>query len=189
MCDNMVCMSGHSKWSTIKRAKAVNDSKRSQIFSKVSRALTVAARQGGGDPDTNPALRMAIEKAKEARMPKDNIERAINKGMGVSKDGESFEEAVYEGYGPGGVAFMVSTITDNKNRTVADIRNIFGRFGGSLGGAGSTSYVFGNDPQNPSFNVEVTDKTMADKLVSLSEELDNHDDVNEVYSNFELVNL
>jgi YebC/PmpR family DNA-binding regulatory protein len=180
-------MSGHSKWSTIKRAKAVNDAKRSQVFSKVSRALTIAAKQGGGDPDTNPALRLAIEKAKEARMPKDNIERAISKGAGSNTGADNFEEVVYEGYGPGGAAFMISAITDNKNRTVAEIRNIFSRHGGSLGGAGSTSYVFGSDPENPSFCVEVADKDLSGKLINLSEELDNHDDVNDVYSNFELL--
>jgi len=183
----MCAMSGHSHWSTVKRDKASADAKRSQIFSKLSRAITVAARMGGGDPDSNANLRLAVDKAKEANMPKDNIERAINKGLGVASDGQSYEEVIYEGYGPSGAAFIVKAVTDNKNRTVAEIRSMFSRLGGSLGGAGSTSYIFGQDPENPSFTVEVGDPETAGKLERLHEELDAHDDVQEVYSNFSVV--
>jgi YebC/PmpR family DNA-binding regulatory protein len=186
MFDRIVHMSGHSHWSTIKRDKAANDAKRSQAFSKMSRAITVAAKQGGGDPDMNPSLRLAIEKAREVKMPKDNIERAVNKGLGISSTGQAFEEVNYEGYGPEGVAFLVQAITDNKNRTVSEIRNIFSRAGGSLGGAGSTSYIFSADPENPIFKVEITDAAVGKKLEDLFEELDDNDDVQAVYSNYVL---
>jgi YebC/PmpR family DNA-binding regulatory protein len=168
-------MSGHSHWATTKRDKAVNDSKRSKAFSKVSRALTIAAREGGGDPDSNANLRLAIDKAKEANMPKDNIERAINKGLGISSDGVTFEEVVYEGYGPSGVAFFIRVITDNKNRTVSEIRNIFSRYGGSLGGAGSTVYIFGTDPNN--LHLKLILRPIIMKLEELFDELDDNDDV------------
>lgn len=180
-------MSGHSHWATTKRDKAVKDAKRSKIFSKVSRAITIAAREGGGDPDSNPSLRLAIDKAREANMPKENIERAINKGLGVSSSGQKYEEVVYEGYGPSGVAFLIKAITDNKNRTVSDIRNILSRYGGSMGGAGSTSYVFGSDPENPIFKVDVTDPALAEKLEGLYDELDEHDDVSEVFANYNIL--
>ena len=179
-------MSGHSKWSTIKRDKAVNDAKRSQNFTKVVRAITIAARKGGGDLDTNPALRLAVEKAKEVRMPKDNIERAIQKGLGVSSADTNFEEVVYEGYGPNGVAFMVKCLTDNKNRTVSDIRNIFSRGEGSLGVLGCTSYIFLSDPKNPSFLVSVDNLDVAKKLENLYNTLDDHDDVTDVFANFDV---
>ncbi len=149
----------------------------------MSRMITVAARQGGGDPDANPALRLAIEKAKSASMPKENIDRAIKKGTG-ELSGEVFEEVVYEGYGPGGVAFMVKAFTDNRNRTVAEIRYVFDRNGGSLGAAGSTSYIFGNDPENPSFEVEVGELELAQKIVRLIDALEDNDDVSEVFGNF-----
>ncbi len=176
-------MSGHSKWHNIKRKKAVNDAKKSQIFSKMSRLITVAAKQGGGDPGSNPSLRLAIDKAKYAKMPKDNIERAIKKGVG-DLGGKSFEEVTYEGYGPEGVAFLVKGLTDNKNRTVAEIRQIFDKMGGSLGGAGSTNYIFTPDPQNPSFEITISDESVAKKVLSLAESLDEHEDVIEAYANF-----
>jgi YebC/PmpR family DNA-binding regulatory protein len=133
-------MAGHNKWSKIKRQKAVTDAKKSNIFSKLSRAITVAARQGGGDSDANIALRTVIEKAKAERMPKENIQRAIDKGRGTGS-GASYEEAVYEGYGPQGVAFLIKALTDNKNRTVSEMRVIFNKYGGSLGASGSTAYI------------------------------------------------
>jgi len=176
-------MSGHSHWATTKRDKAVTDSKRSQIFTKISRLITVAAKKGGGDIDGNPSLRLAVEKARDARMPKENIQKAIDKGTGKG-GGDILEEITYEGYGPEGVAFMVKTVTDNKNRTVGEVRNIFNRFGGSLGGAGSTSYIFGNDPENPSFFIDVNDKDVLGKLMALMDALDDIDDVQDVYSNF-----
>src|SRR3989344_3537506 len=146
-------MSGHSKWHNIKRKKELTDAKKSKEFSKLSRLISVAARQGG-DPDSNPTLRLYIDKAKQAAMPKDNIERAIKKGTG-ELSGEHYEEVVYEGYGLEGVAFLVKCLTDNKNRTVSEIRGILDRAGGSIGGAGSTSYIFGSDPKNPSFEIPV----------------------------------
>ena len=123
-------MSGHSKWASIKHKKAIVDSRRGQQFTKLTRAITVAARDGGGDPVGNPALELAIRKAKEASMPKDNIERAIAKGTGAGADGEAaLETVLYEGYGPGGVALLVEAVTDNRNRTGADVRHAFSKHG------------------------------------------------------------
>jgi len=135
-------MSGHSKWASIKHKKAVVDSRRGAAFSKLSRAITVAARDGGGDPVGNPSLDLAIRKAKEASMPKDNIERAIAKGAGGGADAEGIESVLYEGYGPGGVALLVETLTENRNRTGAEVRHIFSKNGGSLGEPGSVAYLF-----------------------------------------------
>ena len=124
-------MSGHSKWSSIKHKKAATHAKRGKIFSKLIKEITVAARMGGGDPDSNPRLRAAIAAAKNENMPKDNIGRAIKKGTG-ELEGVSYEESIYEGYGPGGAAVLIESLTDNKNRAVADIRNIFNKSGGNL---------------------------------------------------------
>src|SRR5580700_7627019 len=136
-------MSGHSKWASIKHKKAIVDSRRGQQFTKLARAITVAARDGGGDPDANATLENAVRKAKEASMPKDNIERAIAKGTGAGGDGEAVLESVlYEGYGPGGVAVLVEALTDNRNRTSADVRHVFSKNGGSLGEPGSVAYLF-----------------------------------------------
>ncbi|MGB5931788.1 MAG: YebC/PmpR family DNA-binding transcriptional regulator [Anaerolineae bacterium] len=134
-------MSGHSKWSTIKRKKAATDAKRGQLFTKIARELTVTARQGGGDPDVNFRLRLVIDRAKQANMPKDSIERAIKRGTGEIK-GEAFEEIRYEGYGPHGVALILDALTDNRNRAVADIRHLLTRSGGSLGETGSVIWLF-----------------------------------------------
>jgi YebC/PmpR family DNA-binding regulatory protein len=135
-------MSGHSKWASIKHKKAIVDSRRGQQFTKLARAITVAARDGGGDPDGNAGLENAIQKAKAASMPKDNIERAIAKGTGAGADAEALESILYEGYGPGGVALLVETVTDNRNRTGADVKHLFARYGGSLGEPGSVGYLF-----------------------------------------------
>jgi YebC/PmpR family DNA-binding regulatory protein len=135
-------MSGHSKWASIKHKKAITDSRRGAHFSKLTRAITVAARDGGGDPDGNPALDLAIRKAKEASMPKDNIERAIAKGTGEGGEADAIESVLYEGYGPGGVAVLVEALSDNRNRTGADIRHMFSKNGGSLGEPGSVAYLF-----------------------------------------------
>ncbi len=134
-------MAGHSKWSQIKRKKAAEDSKRGRLFGKLIREITVAAREGGGDPDGNPWLRTAIENAKAANMPKDNIEKAILRGTGAL-GGAAFEEVTYEGYGPGGVAILVQAVTDNTNRTVADVRRTLERHGGNLGRDGSVAWNF-----------------------------------------------
>jgi YebC/PmpR family DNA-binding regulatory protein len=135
-------MSGHSKWHSIKHKKAVVDARRGQHFTKLARAITVAAREGGGDPDGNPALALAIQKARDASMPKDNIERAIAKGTGEGVDTDNIETVLYEGYGPGGVALLVEALTDNRNRTGADVRHAFNKHGGNLGEPGSVSYLF-----------------------------------------------
>lgn len=134
-------MSGHSKWSTIKHKKAANDKKRGKIFTKILRELTIAAKLGGGDPDSNPRLRTAVLKAREANMPKDNIERAIKKGTG-EQDNVNYEEFTYEGYGPDGVAIFMDIMTDNKNRTASDVRSIMTKSGGNLGANGCVAYMF-----------------------------------------------
>jgi YebC/PmpR family DNA-binding regulatory protein len=134
-------MSGHSKWSTIKRQKGVTDAKRGALFTKVAREISVAARQGGGDPDANYRLRLAIEKARSVNMPSDNIKRTIDKATGGG-EGEQFEEIVYEGYGPGGVAVLVEAQTDNRNRTAGEVRSIFTKAGGQLAGSGAVAWQF-----------------------------------------------
>jgi YebC/PmpR family DNA-binding regulatory protein len=134
-------MSGHSKWSTIKRKKGAEDAKRGKIFTRIAREITIAAREGGGDPDTNPALRLATEKARAANMPKDNIERAVKRGTGELEGGQ-LEEVFYEGYAPHGVALLVKCLTDNRNRTLADVRRIFNRSGGNLAEAGAVAWMF-----------------------------------------------
>jgi YebC/PmpR family DNA-binding regulatory protein len=134
-------MSGHSKWSSIKHKKGAADAKRGKIFTKIIKEISVAARLGGGDVDANPRLRTAILKAKSVNMPKDNMERAIKKGTG-DLEGVDYIELIYEGYGPGGVALIIETLTDNKNRTAADVRSTLTKNGGNLGEAGSVSYLF-----------------------------------------------
>jgi len=134
-------MSGHSKWSQIKRQKGANDAKRGAVFTKLGREITIAARQGGGDPDANYRLRLAIEKARAENMPADNIKRAIERAAGGSA-AEQYEEMIYEGYGPGGVAILVEAATDNRNRTAADVRAMFTKNGGQLAGAGAVAWQF-----------------------------------------------
>ena len=134
-------MSGHSKWATIKRKKGAADARRGKVFTKLLREIATAARIGGGDPGANARLRLAMEKARAANMPKDNIERAIKKGTGMGGT-EAYEEVVYEGYGPGGAALYVETLTDNKNRTVGELRHALTKFGGNLGASGCVSYLF-----------------------------------------------
>jgi YebC/PmpR family DNA-binding regulatory protein len=134
-------MSGHSHWATIKHKKGAIDAKRGKLFSKLSRAIIIAARHGGGDPEMNLKLRYAIDKARQVSMPKDNIERAVKRGTG-EVEGLTFEEITYEGYGPGGVALLVDVVTDNRNRTASEIRKIFERAGGKMGSAGSVAYQF-----------------------------------------------
>lgn len=134
-------MSGHSKWASIKHKKGAEDAKRGKLFSKLNKEITIAARLGGGDPEANPRLRAAILKGKSANMPKDNIDRAIKKGSG-DLEGVDYTEIVYEAYGPGGVAILISCLTDNKNRTAADIRNLLTKNGGNLGESGCVSYLF-----------------------------------------------
>ena len=240
-------MSGHSKWSTIKHKKAAQDAKRGKIFTKLIKEITVAARLGGGDPAANPRLRAAIDAAKAQNMPKNNIERAIKKGTG-ELEGVSYEEVTYEGYGPGGVAVLVETITDNRQRTVADVRHIFAKRGGNMGEPGSVAWIFekkgliiiekgkvdedtlmdaaleagaediqdsGSEweietrPENlakvkkalegagieilsaqvsmiPSNTIEIQDEKQAEQLLNLMNALEENDDVQNVYANFDI---
>jgi YebC/PmpR family DNA-binding regulatory protein len=135
-------MSGHSKWSSIKHKKGAADAKRGKLFTKLARAITVAARDGGGDPDGNPTLAAAIQKARDASMPKDNIQRAIDRGTGDGDDAAAIESVTYEGYGPGGAAILVEALTDNRNRTGSDVRHAFEKHGGSLGEPNSVAWQF-----------------------------------------------
>ena len=176
-------MSLHSKWANIKRKKAALDSKRADNWNKILRILVVAAKKGGGDPNSNPSLRLAVEKAKEARMPKENIEKAIKRGTG-ELEGVSYEEVTYEGFGPDAGAFLIQCLTDNKNRTVAELRTILSKNGGSLGAIGSTSYIF-EDPENPIFKVKITSKENEESLDKILDALDDNDDVQEVFTNYE----
>jgi YebC/PmpR family DNA-binding regulatory protein len=174
-------MSGHSKWSTIKHKKGAADSKRGKIFTKLIKEITVAARMEGGDPDANPRLRAAILAAKNENMPKDNVERAIKKGTG-DLEGVTYEEIIYEGYGPGGAAVYIESLTDNKNRAVADIRSILNKSGGNLGENGCVSWMF---EKKGYFAV---DKTTVDENFLIEVTIDaGAEDVIEDTSNFEII--
>ncbi len=179
-------MAGHSKWANIKHKKAAEDAKRGKLFTKLANDITVAARQGGGDVNSNPTLRTAVEKAKANNMPKAKIERAIAKGTG-ELDGVKLEQVMYEGYGPGGVAFMIECLTDNKNRTVSSIRSIFNKYGGSLGDPGSVAYIFGGNPVNsePSFKVPLNEDVV-EKFNSILEEFEENDDIVNIYHNADI---
>jgi YebC/PmpR family DNA-binding regulatory protein len=241
-------MSGHSKWSSIKHKKGAADAKRGKLFSKLSRAIIVAAREGGPDPAANLALQNAVEKARSYSMPKDNIERAIARGSGADADAQAFETVVYEGYGPSGVAVIVEALTDNRNRTAADVRHVFAKHDGNLGGSGAVTWLFERrglvlvgadgvdedeltlaaaeggaddvsldgstfqvvaDPESltavreaiedagfsvesaeltmvPKTTVEVADEASAKKILRLMDALDENDDVQDVYSNFDI---
>lgn len=167
-------MSGHSKWSSIKHKKGALDAKRGKIFTKLIREITVAARDGGGDPDTNPRLRLALVNAKSANMPKDTSERAIKKGTG-ELESDTFIETTYEGYGPGGTAVLVEVLTDNKNRTVSELRRAFSKFGGNLGESGCVSWIF---TKKGRFQIPV-ESIDEDSLIDLSLNLGADDVVND----------
>ena len=167
-------MSGHSKWATIKHAKGIADAKRGKLFTKFIKEISIAARMGGGDPNSNPRLRTAIIKARASNMPKDNIERAIKKGTG-ELGGATYEELVYEGYGAGGVAVLVEVLTDNKNRAAADVRNIFNKSGGNLGVSGSVARMF-QRKGTIEFDAE---KVSEDELMEVALEAGADDIVNE----------
>jgi len=156
-------MSGHSKWATTKHRKAAVDSKRGKIFTRIIKEITVAARMGGGDPDGNPRLRTAVAKAKENNMPADNIKKAIQKGTG-ELPGVNYEESIYEGYGPGGVALLIEIMTDNKNRTLSEVRHLLGKNGGSLGEAGCVSWMF----EKKGYIVVGREKIQEDRLMGLA---------------------
>jgi YebC/PmpR family DNA-binding regulatory protein len=240
-------MSGHSKWSSIKHKKGAADAKRGKLFSKLSRAIIVAAREAGPDPAANLALQNAIEKARSYSMPKDNIERAIARGSGADSDATAFEQILYEGYGPNGIALLVEALTDNRNRTAADVRHLFAKHDGNLGGAGAVAWLFerqglilvpasvdedeltlaaaegGADdvaldgssyqvtvaPENlyaaraaieaaglpvdsaeltmvPKTTVEVEEEAVARKVLRLVDALEENDDVQDVYANFDI---
>jgi YebC/PmpR family DNA-binding regulatory protein len=241
-------VSGHSKWSSIKHKKGAADAKRGKLFSKLSRAIIVAAKEGGGDPAGNLALQNAIEKAKSYSMPKDNIDRAIAKGSGADADASAFETVIYEGFGPSGVAVIVEALTDNRNRTASDVRHTFAKSGGNLGGSGAVAWLFerrglvivdadGVDEDElmlaaaeggaedieldgstftvttdaqflaavreaieaagftvdsaeltmiPKTTVEVEDEGDAKKVLRLIDELEDNDDVQDVYANFDI---
>ena len=241
-------MSGHSKWSSIKHKKGAADAKRGKLFSKLSRAIIVAAKEGGGDPDGNLALANAIEKARSYSMPKDNIDRAIAKGTGSGADSADYETIVYEGYGPEGVAVIVEALTDNRNRTGSEVRHLFAKHDGNLGGSGAVAWLFerrglvlvpadgvdedeltlaaaegGADDVSldgstfqvsadaeslsavrsaleeagfevesaeltmvPKTTVEVADESAAKKILRLIDQLEDNDDVQDVYANFDI---
>ena len=174
-------MSGHSKWSTIKHKKAASDAKRGKIFTKIIKEITVAARMGGGDLNANPRLRGAVQAAKNENMPKDNIDRAIKKGTG-ELEGVSYDESIYEGYGPGGAAVLVDSLTDNKNRAVSDIRHIFAKNGGNLGENGCVAWMF----DKKGYIVVERAATDEDTLMEVALET-GAEDVREDDSNFEVI--
>jgi YebC/PmpR family DNA-binding regulatory protein len=168
-------MAGHSKWANIQHRKKAQDAKRGKIFTRLVREITVAAREGGGDPDTNPRLRLAWDKANAANVPKDNIERAIKKATG-DLEGAQYEEITYEGYAPGGVAVMVDTVTDNRNRTVAEVRHAFSKHGGNLGQDGSVAFLF-EKKGVISFGPDASeDAVMEAALEAGAEDIATHDD-------------
>ena len=180
-------MSGHSKWSTIKHKKAAQDSKRGKIFGQISRMIRVAVKEGkSGEPSQNPTLRLALEKAKAVNMPKANIDRAIEKGLGKSKSGSTIDEVIYEGFGPMGVGLMIVVVTDNRNRTGAEVRSILERAGGSLGSPGSVGYMFDRVNQDEvKVRVPMPIETESERqaVERLIETLEGHDDVEMVVTN------
>src|ERR1700680_3313264 len=175
-------MSGPSKWASIKHKKAVVDSRRGAHFSKLARAIMVAARDGGGDPDTNATLENAVRKAREASMPKDNIERAIAKGSGEGGEADAIETVLYEGYGPGGVAVLVEALTENRNRTGADVRHAFSKHGGSLGEPGSVAYLFDKKGTIVIDSARYSEDELMVAVEAGAEDISTDDDVFEVIS-------
>jgi len=180
-------MSGHSHWATIRRKKGAADAKRGQVFTRLAREVAIAAREGGGDPSSNIRLQYAIDRAKASNMPKDNIERAIRRGTGEDKDAAAFEEIVYEGYGPHGIALLISCVTDNRNRTVAELRHILNRTGGSLGESGSVAWQF----KRVSYFAFPLDKHDPDKIFELAleagaDDVTFDDDLAEIFGEVEV---
>jgi len=173
-------MAGHSKWAGIKHKKAIVDARRGKLFTKLARAITVAAKEGGGDPDGNPALALAISKAKDASMPKDNIERAIAKGTGAGADAESYEAVLYEGYGPGGVALLIEATTDNRNRTGSEVRHLLSKHGGNLGEPGSVAYLFDKKGIIVVDAGRYTEEDLMPAIEAGAEDIDQDEDVFEI---------
>ena len=178
-------MSGHSKWSQIKHKKAASDAKKGQVYGKLARMITVAAREKGPDPNINPSLRVVIEKARTENMPSDNIERAIKRAAGGEKD--SLTEAMFEAYGPGGIAILINGITDNANRTSQEIKHILSDHGAKLAGPGSAKFLFAKTADGwQARSLMPVDESTKEQLTKLFEALDDHDDVQDIYSNAEL---
>ena len=177
-------MSGHSHWSSIKHKKAITDARKGKVFSKVSKLISVAAREKGGDPESNPKLRLAIEKAKEVNMPNDNVQRAIKKGTGELA-GEQIEEFTYEAYGPMGVAIIIEGITDNKNRSLSELKHILSQHDSKMASAGSVLYQFDKKENQwqPKYPMQISDEKTKASLEKLFGALDEQDDVNDIYSN------
>lgn len=181
-------MSGHSKWSQIKHKKGITDQKKAKMFSKVSRFITLAAKEKGGDLSANPKLRLAVEKAKEINMPLDNIERAIKKGIGAG-DTENLEEVLYEAYGPAGTAILIEAITDNKNRTLNEVKHILKEHNASFGAPGSVLWAFDKKEKEgwePKHIINLEKQEDKEKLQNLLEELEEHDDVQNIITNAEM---
>lgn len=180
-------MSGHSKWANIKRRKEAVDAKKGKLFSKLARDISVAAREGGGDINANPNLRTLVDKAKAVNLPKEKIDRAIAKGTGTLA-GMTYVESIYEGYGPGGVAIMVECFTDNKNRTVTEVRTAFSKNGGNLADAGSVAYVFTseNGRKVPSFKVPLSEQD-EETFAGLIDALNELDDVTDIFHNADIL--
>ena len=178
-------MSGHSKWHSIRHKKAAADSKRGKVFTRLIKEISVAARMGGGDPDANPRLRTAVQAAKDANMPHDNVKRAILKGTG-ELPGQSYEESTYEGYGPGGVAVFIEALTDNKNRTVAEIRHTFSKYGGNLGENGSVQWIFEKKGYITVPKKGVAEDSLFEIVLEAgAEDLQSESDMFEVYTSLE----
>jgi YebC/PmpR family DNA-binding regulatory protein len=173
-------MAGHSKWAGIKHKKAIVDARRGKLFTKLARAITVAAKEGGGDVEGNPALALAVQKARDASMPKDNIERAIAKGTGEGADADALEAVMYEGYGPGGVAILVEALTDNRNRTGSEIRHAFNKHGGNLGEPGSVAYLFDKKGVVVVDGERYTEDDLMPAVDAGAEDIERDDDVFEV---------
>ncbi|OGZ32087.1 MAG: hypothetical protein A2V69_01310 [Candidatus Portnoybacteria bacterium RBG_13_40_8] len=180
-------MSGHSKWANIKTRKEAMDKKKGKVFSKMAKIIEIAARKGG-DPGMNPTLRLTIENARSVNMPNDNIERAIKKGTGEDKEGGQLEEMTYEAYGPNGTPLIIEVITDNKNRTISEIKHILNEHGGKLAETGGVRYLFDRTEGEwkPKYSIDITDENLKQQLEKLFGELDDNDDVNEIYSNVNL---
>lgn len=179
-------MAGHSKWSNIKNKKGANDAKRGKVFAQLSKLIRTAVKEGKSpDPNQNPGLRLVIDKARGANMPNENIQRAIDRGLGITKGGASLDEILYEGYGPNGVGFLVVAVTDNKMRTGSEIRSLFDKAGGSLGGPNSVSYLFarGEDGYDVTIPLQIDDTDSQQKIQDLEEQLLSQDDVEDVYHN------
>jgi len=177
-------MSGHSHWAGIKQRKGVNDAKRANIFTKLGRFITIAAREGGGNPEFNFKLNMAIEQARAANIPKDNIDKAIKRGTGELKDSAEIQEAVYEAYGPNGIMMVIKALTDNKNRTVSEIKTILAKFGGKFGEQGSTMWNFEYvDNEYKPKNIISIDEKNRSQYEKLLESLEELDDVQEIFDN------